>query len=67
MTLTMLASIFFKGSAILVGSLSIMRLLYRFGICEPPRLANDPIEHDPTREAPAPPPVSDPHSTAVVA
>jgi hypothetical protein len=54
MTLARVASIFFKGSAILVGSLSVMRLLYRLGICEPPRLAIDPPE---STGAPQPAPV----------
>jgi hypothetical protein len=65
--LVVLASIFFKGSAILVGSLSVMRLLYRFGICEPPRLANDLIEHDPMPEhtSPAVSPATDDTTAAV--
>ncbi len=44
MILATLASIFLNGFAILAGILSVMRLLYRFGICEPPHLANDPVE-----------------------
>jgi hypothetical protein len=45
MILMTLASIFLNGFAILVGILSVMRLLYRFGICEPPRNSNDPVEY----------------------
>jgi hypothetical protein len=41
MILTTLASIFLNGIAILIGTLSVMRLFYRMGICEPPSLAND--------------------------
>ncbi len=43
MILTTLALICFGGSTILVGVLSIMRLLYGFGICERPRFAHDPV------------------------
>jgi hypothetical protein len=45
MILMTLASIFLNGFAILVGILSVMRLLYRFGICEPPLNSNDPVEY----------------------
>jgi hypothetical protein len=41
MILTTLASIWLNGIAILVGILSVMRLLYRLGLCEPPSVAND--------------------------
>lgn len=41
MILTTLASIFLNGIGILIGILTVMRLLYRMGICEPPHLAND--------------------------
>ncbi len=51
MILTTLASIYLSGIAILVGILSVMRLLYRFGICEYPRFANDPVGHHEMREA----------------
>jgi hypothetical protein len=63
MILTTLASIFLNGIAIMVGTLSVMRLLYRFGICEPPRLANGPVENHQTREARPSPPLSDLTST----
>ncbi len=41
MILETLASIWLNGIGILVGILSVMRLLYRLGLCEPPRLADD--------------------------
>lgn len=41
MILETLASIGLNGIGILVGILSVMRLLYRSGLCDPPHLPND--------------------------
>jgi hypothetical protein len=58
MIFAMLTSIFLNGLAILVGLLGVMRLLYRFGICEPPHLASDPVECYRVSEARWPPHLS---------
>lgn len=53
MMLTMLATIFLNGFAILLAILCLMRLLYRLGICEAPRLAIDSVEDSEVDEAPS--------------